>query len=317
MPAACGSLRDADENGTVEISNPDRIVFPDVGLTKGEVVRYYAEHGDRLLPHVRGRPLTLERYPRGLGGDGFMQKHAPKHFPAFIERIEVPRRDGVTVHAAVSDAAGLAYLANHGTITFHIPTVRLPDLWRPDRLVFDLDPAPGDGAGARRGALAVRDALAALGIPSAPMTTGSKGYHVVTVLEPTLDLMAVGRFGQVLSALVVADQPDLLTSEFRIERREGRVFVDWLRNRPGQTGVAPWSIRARSRAPIAVPVAWDALEATEPDAYTLSTSDAAGLGDPLAAAAATPVDIAAAVAAVEEVAATRGIEIEPFDRFRS
>jgi bifunctional non-homologous end joining protein LigD len=300
----------------VEISNPDRVVFPDIGLTKRDVVRYYAESADRLLPHLQGRPLTLERYPRGLSGDGFMQKHAPKHFPDFIERIEVPRRDGTTIHAGVSDAAGLAYLANHGTITFHVPTARLPDLWHPDRLIFDLDPADGDVAGARRAATAVREALAALGIPSTPMTTGSKGYHVVTMLEPTLDLLVVGRFSQVLSALIVADQPDLLTSEFRIERRKGRVFVDWLRNRPGQTGVAPWSIRARPGAPIAVPITWDALEITEPDTYTVSTI-VADLDDPLVDAAASPVDITAAVETVEGLATERRIEIQPFDRFRS
>jgi bifunctional non-homologous end joining protein LigD len=301
----------------VHVSNPDRIVFPEDGITKGEVVAYYATHADRLLFHLAGRPLTLEQYPRGLAGDGFMQKHAPDHFPQSIDRIDVPQREGTIRHPGVHDAEGLAYLANQGTLTFHVPTARLPDLWQPDRLVFDLDPAEGDTRGAQAAALAVRDALETFGIPSTPMTTGSKGYHVVTVLEARLDLAVVGRFSQLLSALVVAAAPESFTTEFRIENRRGRVFVDWLRNRPAQTGVAPWSIRARPGAPVAVPITWNQLADVEPNAFRLGDSDVAELPDPLRAAAGSPAHIADAVDAVEDLAAQRGIAVEPFDRFRS
>ncbi len=301
----------------VKVSSPDKVMFPEAGLTKADLVGHYQRVADRMLPHLAGRPLTLHRFPAGINAKGFLQKNAADYFPASIERVEVPKREGgVTSYPVVGEPGDLAYLANQNTVTFHVWTSRLPVLEQPDRLIFDLDPADGDWDAARRAAPAVRAFLAGIGLPTAPMTTGSNGYHLVSSIEPEIHVDDLSDFARTVAALVARRHPDLLTDEFRIEKRKGRVYVDWLRNRFGQTGVAAWSLRARPEAPVAVPFRWDELDDTLPRRWTLATV-AERLDAPDTIAELARVDAAPALAAVTALAEEAGLELEPFDRFRS
>lgn len=324
----------------VEVSNADRVVFPEVGRTKGDVVAYYERLAPKLLTHVAGRPLSLRRFPKGLAAAGFFQKNVPPHYPSSIRRFEVPRsraatkkhtrsrasargdateaRD-VTVYPVVSEPEHLAYLANQGVIELHVPTARADALLRPDRIVVDLDPPPDGLDLARRAALLVKDALEARGLACVPMATGSKGYHVVACVETGAELEGetVGTTMQKLAMLLAAQHPDELTTTFRVARRGRRVFVDWLRNFPLATVVAPWSLRARPRASVAVPLAWSELEAVAPDAFTID--DAERLlerTDGVAELATRPRDVAPFVARVAEEFERAGLVLETFDRFR-
>jgi bifunctional non-homologous end joining protein LigD len=275
------------------------------------VAGYYERVAGVMLPHLIDRPLTLERYPRGVDEPGFMQKNAGKGFPDFIRRIELPKQDGTVAYPAISDEEGLMYLVNQNTITFHIPCFRSADLEHPDRLVFDLDPDEGDVEGARFGAQAVADLLAGLGIDSWLMTTGSKGFHVVAPLAPTVDFEGLARLAQAMALLLVDSHPDRLTIEFLKRERKGRVFLDWLRNHMGATGVCPYSLRPKSGAPIAMPISWKDLEQVEPNGFRLA--DEPNRRRPWQSA--TPQDLAPAVAAIDQMIEDGRLELTPFDRF--
>lgn len=253
----------------MEISNPDKVLFPDAGLTKRDLVEYYQSVGDRMLQFVADSPLTLERYPNGIDKKGFRQKNASDHFPDLIGRVEIPKRDdGVTTYPTVDSVEGLAYLANQGTITFHPWTSRLPDLSTPNFLVLDLDPTEGDVDGVRHVAKTARSVLEAFDLDSMLVTSGSKGFHIWVPIEPSHDFDTVGPVARALSGLVV-DQDERATTEFLKEDRAGRVFVDWLRNAPGSSIASPWSVRTRPQAPVATPIPWEDLDHTTPDQWKL------------------------------------------------
>jgi bifunctional non-homologous end joining protein LigD len=309
------------------VSNADRVVFPEIGRTKGDVVAYYERVAPRALPHVAGRPLSLKRYPRGIAEPGFFQKNVPPHYPPSIARFPVPRSHAatrkhprgapaVTVFPLIHEPGHLAYLANQGAIELHVPTAPAAHPDRPDRVILDLDPPAGALDLVRRAARLAREALAAHGLDAALVATGSKGYHVVAPIRPALDVEPVGRALHELATLLVARHPDVFTLAFRVANRGARVFLDWMRNFPGATAVAPYSLRARPRAPVAAPISWDELDATPPDGFTLD--DAARLVErPDALAALPPGDAAPFVAAVGEAFARSGLVLETFDRFRS
>jgi len=316
----------------LEVSHAERVVFPEIGRTKGDVVAYYERLAGRILPHVAGRPLSIRRYPKGLDGPGFFQKNVPPHYPSSIERFAVPRsaeatkrhrrKDGgaapdATVYPVLARAEDIPYLANQGAIELHVTTARLP-LEQPDRIVLDLDPPPGALPLVRRAALVARDRMGELGLPTAPLATGSKGFHVVAPIVPSVDAWTIATTTQKLAALLAAEHPDEMTLVFRVAKREGRVFVDWLRNRTLSTVVAPYSLRARPRATVAAPLRWTELERTPPDGFGIDDAGAlAGRPDPLAELAAAPADPAPFVAAVDAAFARAGLELESFDRFRS
>jgi bifunctional non-homologous end joining protein LigD len=297
----------------IEVSNPQKVLFPNEGVTKGEVVAYYLAAADQMLPHVVGRPLTLQRFPSGIDKPGFMQKNAGKGFPAFIERVDLPKQGGTVSYPAITNLDGLLYLANQNTITFHIPCFRTDDLEHPDRLVFDLDPTDGDLDGARFGATAVHTLLSELEVPSWLMTTGSKGFHVVVPLAATVSFDSLGRFALAAAHLVSLRHPERLTTEFLKKERQGRVFVDWLRNGFGATGVSPYSLRPRDGAPIAMPIAWEDLHRTEPSQFKLRADLDRLQADPWHDAA--PFDLTTAVAAVDQLVEEQEVELPEFDRF--
>jgi bifunctional non-homologous end joining protein LigD len=302
----------------VAVTHAERVVFPEVGVTKGEVVQYYELLAERILGHVAGRPLTLRRYPKGIAGAGFFQKNVPPHYPASMPRIEIPRNNGVTVHPSLVTPEHVAFVANQGAIELHVPCARSEDLWHPDRLVVDLDPPEGAALLARRAAKLVRAELLRFGLEAAPVATGSKGYHVVAPIEPRADAESIAVAMQSLAAILAHDHPAELTTTFRVAKRGGKVFVDWLRNMPNATVVAPFSLRARPRASVATPIDWDELDVVPPDGFTLR--DAGVLHtrrDSLAELATRPADPRAFVERVTSELRERSIEVERFDRFRA
>lgn len=294
----------------MEVTNPDKVMFPEEGITKARLVEYYETVAPAMIPHLEGRPLTLQRYPSGIHHEGFMQKNAGSYFPDTIERVKVPKEGGTTHYPLVDSVDDLAYLANQGTITFHIWGSRLPHLDRPDRLVLDLDP-PSGGDPPRRAALAARQVLDDVGLRSGLMTTGSSGYHVVARIEPEHDFESTGYLARLLAGIVAARHPDEMTTEFLKKKRQGRVFVDWLRNGWAQSAVCPWSLRPRDGAPVAMPLRWDELDSTDPRTWDLGSAPSRlGAGDPWPAAGRLDPEPVLALADDHDVDAD-----EPFDRF--
>ena len=256
--------RSKDHQPTVAgviISSPDREVFPAAGITKLEVARYYEAVADRLLDHAADRPLSLVRLPEGLSGERFFQKHAGKGFPDAIKSVPIEESNGETKdYMFVKDAAGLVGAVQMGTIEFHIWGARRDRLDRPDRLVFDLDPDEElDFSVVRRAAFDMRDRLADLHLPSWPLLTGGKGIHVIVPLRRTANWETVTLFSRTFAGLCAQSEPNLYTATMSKTKRKGRVFIDWLRNDRGSTAIAPWSLRAKPQAPVAVPTNWTAL----------------------------------------------------------
>lgn len=301
----------------MDVSNADRVVYPDEGFTKGEVVSYYETVAERMLPFVTGRALTVERYPKGTGQKGFMQKNAPDHFgDDLIDRHEVPKEDGgTTVYPVVHDANAIAAFANLGVITFHVPPSTVDDEWHPDWAIWDLDPPAGDFELVRNAAHWMREILERFDILTVLMTSGSNGYHLRTRLDPRADVETVSRIARGTAAMAAAAHPDEMTLAFRKADRGDRVFVDWLRNAPYSTSVVPWSLRARSGAPVAVPISWDELDDIDPNGVRLSGVEDRFEADPWGEI--DPHDLSGTGGAVDRALAEAGIELEPFDRFRS
>jgi len=203
----------------IAISHPDKVMFPESGITKGELAAYYECVAPIMLPHIEGRPVTLERFHRGIADKGFFQKNVGKGAPTWLERVAVPKKDGVVNYAVVRDTRGLMWLVNQNCITPHVWTSRAPNLLYPDLCVFDLDPLVDDAGALRSATLLVRDTLAELGVTSWVKTSGSKGFHVVFALDETFDSGQVARFAHAMGRELVKRAPDLLTQEFRSEER--------------------------------------------------------------------------------------------------
>ena len=300
----------------MEVTHPDRVVFPDDGITKGEVVAYYESVAERLLQFVAGRDLTVQRFPKGIAEPGFMQKNAPDHYPkGLIRRHRVGKGDGgTTVYPVIESAEAIGYFANLGVITFHAPPVRVADRTHPDWAIWDLDPPPGETALVRRAAETMRSFLDGLGIPTTLLASGSNGYHLRVRLDGTMTANAVERLARGAAVLAATEHEDLFTVAFRKADRGPRVFVDWMRNNPQSTSVAPWSLRPRPGAPVAAPLSWSELPTFDPQGVTLRTVVARLRSDPWSGA--SEVDLSAAAKAVTGALDEKGIELKPFDRFR-
>jgi bifunctional non-homologous end joining protein LigD len=255
----------------VETTHPERVLFPEDGITKGDIVEYYRRVAPIMVPHLRGRPLMLERYPEGIARPGVYQKEAPAHFPDWVHRVEVPKEGGTVTHVVCNDEETLVYLANQGCLTFHAWLSRADRIYHPDQLIFDLDP-PGDDCfdTVRAAARHLREILEALGLVPFVKTTGSRGLHVVVPLDRSATFDETRAFARDVAALLVAGDPGRLTTEVRKAKRGGRVFVDVLRNGYAQTAVAPYSVRARAGAPVATPLGWEEVKSRlDPRRYTI------------------------------------------------
>ena len=253
------------------ITHPEKVLFPDDGITKGEVAAYYEQIAPVILPHLRGRPITMERYPAGIGAKGFWQKDVSKGFPAWLQRVEVPKKDGVVHHPVVSDTQSLLWMTNQNTITQHVWTSRLPDLNYPDLCVFDLDPSTDDVAEVRGAALGLRQLLDKIGLPCWIKTTGSKGFHIVVPVDGKTSMSFVARFANAVGTLFVSLAPDRLTQEFNKVDRRGRIYVDTGRNGYSATFAAAYTLRAKPGAPVSAPCTWEEIEqgTVSPGSFTL------------------------------------------------
>jgi bifunctional non-homologous end joining protein LigD len=270
----------------VEITHADRVLFPGDGITKRDVAEHYRRVAGVMLPHVKGRPLTLQRFPRGISAQGFIQQDISNSAPPdWLGRAVVDRGDGGDVeHAVVNHPEDLAWLANQNVITPHSWLSRTAKLRIPDRLIIDLDPSGADFGVVRATACAARDLLADLGLTAYAQLTGSRGIHVVTPLAGDADFDSVREFARQLAEVLVADDPAHRTLAVRKAARDGQVYLDIMRNCYAQTAVAPYAIRPRRGAPVATPVRWDELRARgmRADRYTLRTIGRrlARVGDP-------------------------------------
>jgi bifunctional non-homologous end joining protein LigD len=244
----------------VVISHPEKVLFPDDGITKGELADYYRTIAPLMLPHIVGRPVTMERFHRGIGEEGFFQKNVVKGFPSWLERVEVGKKDGSVHHPVVRETRDLLWLANQNSITPHVWTTRAPDIMHPDVCVFDLDPLDDDQRRLRSAVLLLRDFLAELGLRSWVKTTGSKGFHIVVPLDGKSDYGEVARFSHAAGEALVRRDPDNLTREFHKVDRAGRILVDTGRNEYGATFAAAYAVRARPGAPVSAPCTWDEVE---------------------------------------------------------
>jgi bifunctional non-homologous end joining protein LigD len=249
---------------TVACSNVDRTMFPADGITKGEVLAYYRDVAELMVPELTGRPLSVVRYTKGIDRGGFFQKHYQKHFPAWLDHVAAGTRTRVD-YPIVDTPAGVVYMANQGAVEFHIWTSRKDALDRPDMLVFDLDP-PEDQDGktrfdlVRRAAIVLRALLEQLGLPGFVKVTGSKGLHVIAPVDDAATFDEIGALATRVGALLCRRHPDTLTMEFYKKDRKGRLFVDIMRNAIGATFVAPYSLRGRPGAPLSAPVDWSEVE---------------------------------------------------------
>jgi bifunctional non-homologous end joining protein LigD len=288
----------------VQVTHPEKVLFPDDGITKGELVAYYRAVAARMLPLISGRPVTMQRFPDGIGRGGFLQKQVGRHFPDWIGRVTAPNRRTrqATVREEVTYVVcrhpdDLAYLANQGCVTPHVWLSRAPDIHHPDQMVFDLDPASDDLGVLRSAAAALRGLLEELGVASFLKSSGSRGLHVVVPLVPEADTDAVKVFSIAVAEALAARYPDDFTTEGRIANRHGRLYLDIGRNGYAQTMAAPYAVRARPGAPVSVPLDWSELDGFDPRDHTMATiADRLAAPDPWAGLdqAATRLDQAAA-----------------------
>ena len=239
------------------ITHPDKVLFPDDGITKGDLAAYYDMIAPAMLPHIRGRPITMERFHRGIGEKGFFQKDVSKGFPEWLERVEVQKKGGTVHHPIVTDTRSLLWLANQNSITPHVWVARVPDLGHPDICVFDLDPSEDRLEILSAVAIALRDLLAELGLESWVKTSGSKGFHIAVPLDGSADYREVGQFANAVGTLLVRRDPKRLTQEFSKADRGGRILVDTGRNAYHATFAAAYSVRAKAGAPVSAPCTWD------------------------------------------------------------
>jgi bifunctional non-homologous end joining protein LigD len=273
---------------TVEVSNPDKVLFGASGITKADLASYYASIAPVMLPHVRDRPMTLVRYPNGLGGQSFFQKHTPKHYPDWIPRVELTKKGGVIAHAVVDHPAALVYFAQQNVITPHIGLARRSNLDSPDLFVVDLDPSDDDLAKVRRVALGVKSALERAGLVPFLQLTGSKGLHIVAPLArgPGATWANAQAFGRAVSTVLLDEFPDDLTMAFSKSERGDRIYLDMGRNNYPATFAAPYGVRAFEEAPVVTPITWDEIDdpAFSPRRYTIASvfDRLAGAGDPWA-----------------------------------
>jgi bifunctional non-homologous end joining protein LigD len=246
----------------IEISNPDRVIYPKDGVTKGELADYYATVEPLIMVDAAKRPMTLIRFPQGTAEKGFFQKHDKGTFGPDVKQIPIMESDGSTEdYLYFDDIKGLLACVQMGTIEFHGWGSKVKKVEYPDRLVFDLDPDVGlDFGNVKEAAALLRELLKGLGLESFPLLSGGKGIHVVVPLDASKDWPVVKDFAERFSRAIAEAEPKMFTANIRKEQRKGRIFLDWLRNQRGATAVMPYSARGREGAPVAAPIAWDELD---------------------------------------------------------
>jgi bifunctional non-homologous end joining protein LigD len=254
------------------ITHPEKVLFPADGITKGELAAYYDAVSSLMLPHIRRRPITMERFPAGIGQKGFLQKNVATGFPEWLKRTDTPRKSGGTVHYPLAnDRRSLLWLVNQNTVAMHVWTARVPRLGHPDVCVFDLDPTKKQPKVLQEAVLLLRDGLKAEGCDSWVKTSGSKGFHVIVLLAARTTYKQSEAFAKNVAAKLAERYPKIFTVEFFKDDRGGRILIDTMRNRSGSTFVAPYSVRPRDGAPVSAPCTWKEIESGRamPQAFTV------------------------------------------------
>jgi len=254
----------------IKISNPDKVIFADPEITKGDVIRYYAQVAERMLPYVSRRVLSIVRCPKGISQTCFYKKH-PGLGSKGIVTIPISTSDGeMEDYFYIENTSGLIAEAQMGTLEFHTWGSRVDELERPDLMVFDLDPDEGmDLSRVRQGVRDVKNILAELSLNSYLKTSGGKGYHVVVPLKPAIDWDGFHDFARRVAEVMEQKWPDRYTSNVRKAKRANKIFIDWIRNSRGATSIAPYSLRARKGAGVSMPIAWDELDTVAPDGVNM------------------------------------------------
>ncbi len=243
-----------------EVEREEKLFFATAGFSKADLMAYYAAVARFMIPHLRDRPLTLQRFPDGISNEGFFQQQASDYFPDWIARATVEKQDGHVTHVVAQNEATLVYLASQACICIHAWLSRMDKPRHPDRIVFDLDP-PGDSFdGVVAGAVLIKDKLADLGLSCFVMSTGSRGLHVVVPISRAQNFDDTREFAKAVADRVVRERPTEVTVEQRKAKRRGRLYIDVMRNAYGQTAVAPYSVRAKPGAPVAIPLTWEEVE---------------------------------------------------------
>jgi len=253
---------DMNTNGqSIQLRHSNKILFPNSGITKDDLMVYYEKIAENMLPYLKNRPLTMQRFPKGIADEGFFQKNASQYFPDWIKTEEV-RKVGGWVNQVICDTKEtLLYLVSQYVVTFHTSLSTINRIEYPDKLIFDLDPLQENFGLAIEGAKALRNLLEnKLHFDTFLMTTGSKGLHVVVPLKQKEDFSEIHAFAKAVSNYIANENPDKFTTAIRKDKREGRLYIDFLRNSYGQTSVAPYSVRAIEKAPVATPLYWSELE---------------------------------------------------------
>jgi bifunctional non-homologous end joining protein LigD len=244
----------------IEISRPEKVLFPEDGITKGDLIEYYARIAPWMVPQLRDRPLTLERYPNGINTKRFFQKEVSSYFPKWIRTVTVEKVGGTVTHVVCNDTATLVYIANQACVTPHIFLSRTDKLDIPDQLVFDLDPQGSDFEVVKSTALDFKQLLDELELPAFLKTTGSRGLHVVVPLQRRENYDAVRSFGRDLAGIIVSRKPGARTMEQLKANRGDRVFIDTNRNGYAQLVAPAYAVRAKKGAPVSVPLEWNELK---------------------------------------------------------
>jgi bifunctional non-homologous end joining protein LigD len=258
----------------VRITHPDKVLFSDAKATKLDLARYYERVAPAMLPHLRDRPLSMQVFPGGVDKWGFLMKAAPDHFPDYVARATVTKRGGTVTHALAENAATLVYLAGQNAIAPHVWLSRIDEPRQPDRLILDFDPSGGTFADIRAAAREAGERLRALGLVPFAMVSGSRGIHVVCPLRRGPSFKDVHRLARALAEEMVRDDPRRLTLEWRRTDRGQKIYVDVNRINYAQHAIAPYAVRARPDAPIAMPIRWEELSdrSLRPDRWTMKTA---------------------------------------------
>jgi len=258
----------------VNISHPDKVLFPRAGLTKMDLARHYERVAPVMLPYVKDRPLALQAFPGGVDAKGFFMKAVPDYFPEWVQRVTVDKRGGTVTHALANDAATLVFLAGQNVVTPHVWLSRGDEPKQPDRLIIDFDPSKEGGfADVRAAARDAGERLRDAGLATYAMATGSRGIHVICPLRRGAGFGDVHKFARAVTEQMVEADPRHLTLEYKKVDREDKIFVDVNRNAYAQHAVAPYGVRPREKAPAAVPLHWDELSDSKlkPDRWTVVT----------------------------------------------
>lgn len=255
------------EVAQVEISHPDKIIFPKKKITKGDMAEYYDRIADQMLPYLKDRPLTLHRFPSGIGEAGFYQKNVSDYFPDYIKTVEIDTEEGTNTQIICNDKKTLLYLVNQGTVEFHIWLSRKDKIREPDKVIFDLDPPENAFDKVKEAAKVVRNYLRKQKKDPLLMTTGQNGLHLYYSVRRGKDFDEIKKEARKVAEEVTKLRPDLLTTKIRKDQREGKIFVDYLRNAYAQTAVCPFSLRANEEAGVATPLEWEELSKLESASY--------------------------------------------------